>query len=317
MKKLIYVLILSAVLSGLNALVVTKEHYGFNHGSQRRYKQGAWSSSGTDLSEGVGKNWSFSLPSVGYVNNSYFHVSGISGFPTANISCQYTQYINGINDSGTLYYQESGDDILNLGYTAAPNITWNPPIPNGLPHYLNKTWQGTHAYQYGSYSVDCKVISEGTISIPLGTFPALCIRYYYSTTSYNYYYYQWETAEYGIVAYSMTVNGGMLYVLEQAEPNVTPVDDALITAIPRLSVYPNPARNALWVKLADSGNASWHFDLYDLRGRKVLDLGKVSPAEAANDLRLDIGGSIPGSGVYILRASNGTQTRHSRIVITR
>lgn len=317
MKKLIYLMLLCSMFTGLNGLVVTKEHYGFNHGSQRRYKQGAWSSTGTDLSEGVGKSWNFALPTVGYVNNSYYHVSGISGFPTANISCQYTQYINGINDSGTLYYYDNGEDILNLGYTAYPNIAWNPPIPNGLPHYLNKTWQGTHSYPYGSYSVSCKVISEGSITIPLGTFPALCIRYYYSTSNYSYYYYQWETAEYGIVAYSMTVNGGMLYVLEQAEPNVTDVDDDLLTAIPGFRAYPNPVRDYLWVKWDSPNSDAWQFDLYDLRGRKVRDLGKHSVVAVGKELRLDLTGNMLGNGVYILKATKGKQVHHSRIVIAR
>lgn len=315
MKHLLICLIFLCGLSLLSSLEITQAHFGYNHGSVRKYKQGAWNQASTDLSEGSGKSWSFALPSTGFVNNTYSQISGAAGFPTANIACQYSQYINGINDSGTLYYQNTGMDILSLGYTAAPNLVWSPPIPTGLPHSLGKTWQGNHAYTYGSYSVSGKVISEGTISTPLGTFPALCVRYHYSTTNFNYYNYQWESEVYGVMAYSLTINGGMLYVLHEATPNVTPVQDDCLAGIPRLESYPNPVRKALTVKTPQASSPLWQFSLYDLRGRKVLDLGTHNAASTGSEINLDLSPSQLPSGIYTLKGTNQKKAYHTRIVI--
>lgn len=272
----------------LQALTITREHFGFNDASQRNYRQGGWDSSSTDTSEGSGKTWSFTLPTTGYVNNTYHHVNGASGYPNANISCYYTQYVNGYSGSGYNYYQDNGEDILNLGYTGAPNTVWNPPIPNGLPHYQGKTWQGTHAYTYGSYSVQGKVISEGTISTHLGSYAAVCVRYYYSTTSLSYYCYQWESAEYGIMAYALTINGGMLYVLYEADANQVSASDAAVPQVSGLSVSPNPVYGVFRVAFQQSKAAPVLMNVDNLSGQIAFKKNFNTLPAGENELTADI-----------------------------
>ncbi|HPN39936.1 MAG TPA: T9SS type A sorting domain-containing protein [Candidatus Cloacimonadota bacterium] len=316
MKPLILCLILLIYLTSLSALEITQEHFGYHSGSVRKLKQGSWNQASTDLSEGSGKTWSFAMPSMGFVNNGYSQINGATGFPSANIACHYTQSINGIDDSGTLYYQNNGTDILSLGYTAATDLVWNPPIPTGLPHTPGKTWQGNHTYTYGSYTVTGKVISEGTISTPLGSYQALCVHYHYNTTNFNYDIYQWETEVYGIIAYALSLNGGMLYVLEEATPNVTALEDACLVPIPRLKVYPNPVQDFLKVITPQSLSSQWDISLYDLRGRKVKDFGNHLVPPSESEIRLEINpGELP-YGIYILRAANPQQRFHTRIVIS-
>ena len=276
MIKFVYLLLLVLLCTTLAALDIDQSHYGFTPGAQRDYRQGAWNQNTTDLSEGNGKSWNFSLPQTGYVHNSYYSTNALPDYPGANIRCAYTQYINGIDDAGTTYLQNDGIDIITLGYTGYPNVVWNQGIPHGLPHTINKTWQGTHAWLYGSYTVSGKVISEGSISIPLGSFPALCIRYHYETTNFDYYYYQWETTEYGIVAYANTLNGGMLYVLEDAEPNGSALDEELACAVPELCLYPNPMLNtspvaglSIEFSMAKKPAGQPVIRIYNLKGQKV------------------------------------------------
>lgn len=313
MSKFVYLLMLVLLATKFGALCIEQAHFGFNPGAERNYKQGNWIQSTTDLSEGSGKSWDFSLPEPGYVYNSYHEYDGHSDFPTANLCCQYTQYVIGIHDEGTSYLQNDGTDIITLGYTGSPNMVWNPGIPHGLPHTLGKTWQGTHTWAYGTYTVSGKVLSEGTITIPLGTFPALCVSYHYVSTYIDYYLYQWETAEYGIVAYANTLNGNMLYVLEEAEANGSAVEDNLVEGVPGLKIYPNPVSDKIWIKAPAQGN--WDISLYDIRGRKVHTLGNYMAKDPAEAIQIELGKHKLSSGLYILQASfEGKKQRH-RIVL--
>lgn len=313
MKQFLYSFLLVILINTLSALRIEADHYGFKPGAQRNYKQGTWDVGTTDLSEGSGKIWSFSLPQTGYVHNSYFSSSGHPDFPDANLRCSYTQFVNGILDTGTIYLQNNSTDIITLGYTGAPNMVWNPGIPNGLPHTLGKTWQGTHNWTYGAYDISGKVISEGMISTILGSFPALCVRYHYVSGSFSYYYYQWECAEYGIVAYANTLNGNMLYVLNEAEPNVSPAEDLLAAQVPILNVYPNPASDTIFVIPPAKG--AWELRLYDIRGRALPKLGNFCTESTPEEIRIELSTLGLAPGIYILQARNGSQTILKRIVI--
>lgn len=317
-RTAILILLAVGMLGVLSGLTITREHFGFFDGAQRNFRQGGWNASGTDTGEGSGKNWSFALPSTGYINNTYHHVSGASGYPAANISCAYTQQVNGIDGSGYNYYQDNGEDILNLGYTGYPNTVWNPPIPNGLPHYLGKIWQGNHAWAYGSYSIQGKVISEGTLSTHLGSFPALCVRYHYQTTNFSYYYYQWESTQYGIMAYALDLNGGMLYVLESAQANEVAGDDPAVAGLPALRAHPDPSGGSFCLQFQQKHSARVDLSVYNLRGQKVFqrDYG-ILPA-GANELAVDImasGQSPLPAGVYLLRLKHGNSISNGRIII--
>lgn len=318
MKRLLILLFaLSACLSSLASLTVNNIHYGFADACIRNYKQGAWNESSTDLSEGTGKAWSFTLPTTGYVNNTYHSVSGLPGFPTANIRCVYSQYVNDYYYDSEIYYHDDGEDIFTLGYPGTPLTVWDPPMPAGLPHFLGKTWQGTHTYTYGGHSIDAKVISEGVVSTHLGTFPALCVRYSYTSQYLTYSCYQWETAEYGIIAYTTDVNGGMLYVLHEANPWVAISDNTVPSVIPSLSVYPNPAKDYISIVLNGAKAGQTRIELYNLRGQRlyVSDLNVHKDGIVATSL--DIADIAKTSGIYLLRLSNSGAVFTSRVVVNK
>jgi len=317
-RTAILILLAVGMLGVLSGLTITREHFGFFDGAQRNFRQGGWNASGTDTSEGSGKNWSFALPSTGYINNTYHHVSGASGYPAANISCAYTQQVNGIDGSGYNYYQDNGEDILNLGYTGYPNTVWNPPIPNGLPHYLGKIWQGNHAWAYGSYSIQGKVISEGTLSTHLGSFPALCVRYHYQTTNFSYYYYQWESTQYGIMAYALDLNGGMLYVLESAQANEVAGDDPAAIMSPEIHIWPNPATNRFCVSFTQSHAKKAIINLYNLRGQTLYrrDYGLIPAGKPVLDVVIPNSiEEILATGIYLVKLESSAGVFYRRLMI--
>lgn len=281
--------------------------FGFGENMIKNYAQGNWNESETDLSFGFNKTWSFSLPSEGWVHNTYQWVQNVPGFPTANVSATYEQYVLGYNSSGTQYYYYNGDEIFTLGYTGSPDLVWDPPVPYGLPHnYLGKTWTGTHNWAYGTYTVSGYVLSEGHVSTPLGTFEALLVRYHYQTDVISYYVYQWETGRYGIIAYANTLNEGMLYVLEEGTPNAA--SDSVLEAVPlRAVIGPNPFRANLSIALESKRNELVNVGIYDLRGRLIAR--KEYSLQGGSELHLDLDHEFTSkaAGIYFISIKAETE----------
>ncbi len=307
MRRIILILAISLVWIMGSGLTLEVGDYGYTDGKIRNYSEGPWNSSGTDLSEGTKKVWSFSMPSAGYVNNTFHSVQNVSGFPGANMSAVYDQYTLNYHTNGTLYYQNTGSDILNIGYTGSPNLVWNPPVPMGLPHYLGKTWSGTHDWAYGTYTVSGKVLSEGQVSTPMGSYEALLVRYYYQTNVISYYYYQWETKEYGIIAYTNTLNDGMLYVLNQADPNVANEDQ--VAQIPSLkaTLGPNPFASDLSLSLESKSSHPVSVSIYDLKGRLVTKSEHTLKAGVETQLDLSQVFTNQAAGLYFVCVKAGNE----------
>jgi len=307
MRRMILILVVSLLWISGYGITIELGDYGYAEGKIRNYSEEPWTASCTDLSEGTNKTWSFSMPTAGYVNNTFHTVQNVSSFPNANISATYDQYTLDYYSNGTMYYQNTGSDILNIGYTGYPNLVWNPPVPVGLPHYLGKTWTGTHNWAYGSYTVSGKVLVEGQVSTPLGRYPAVLMRYYYQTDVISYYNYQWETREYGIIAYTNTLNNGMLYVLNQAEPNVA--NDDYVTQAPSLkaSIGPNPFAADLSLALVSKNSHPVSVSIYDLRGRLVSH--SKHSLKAGIELQLDLTQEFvsQATGIYFVSITAGTE----------
>lgn len=314
MSRLMLLIAFSILWTRGYGLMIEVEDYGYSEGKIRNYAQGSWNASDTDLTAGTNKTWSFSMPSAGYVNNTYHHVQNASGFPNANISATYEQYILNYYSSGTLYYQNTGDDILSMGYTGSPDFVWNPPVPIGLPHYLGKSWTGTHNWAYGTYTVSGNVISEGQISTPLGSFQAILVRYLYQTNAISYYVYQWETTQYGIIAYALTVNDGMLYVLNQAEPNT--IADWVVEVPPLKTVIgPNPFKVDLSLSLESKRNEVANVSIYDLRGRLVAR--KEHSLQGGSELHIDLVQEFASkaAGIYFISIKAETEKVIHKVTI--
>jgi len=307
MRRLMVILVISFVWIVGYGVTIEVGDYGFGEGKIRNYSEGPWNSSGTDLSEGTGKVWSFSMPTAGYVNNTYHNCQNVSGFPSANIAGTYDQYTLDYYTNGTQYYYNTGSDILNIGYTASPNFVWNPAVPMGLPHYLGKTWTGTHSWAYGTYTVSGKVIAEGQVTTPLGSYAAVLTRYYYQTNVISYYFYQWETKEYGIIAYTITVNNGMLYVLNQADANVANNDYVGQAPALRATLSPNPFAGDVSLVLEARNDEPVRVNIYDLRGRSVAR--REHALQAGRELRLDLAQDFSGQvpGIYLISVESGQE----------
>ncbi len=288
--------------------VIQIQHYGWNNGRTRNFRVGGFSTSVYDVTSGTGKTWTFTVPTgSSYQNTNFVTVSGNSTWPTANLRMDYTQYLIGTLSSGSCYLFVGDSDIYSLGYTGAPNTIWNPAIPNGMPHRLNKTWQGNYSYGSGTYNIVGTVISSGTSTSHYGTFPTLLVRYNYSSGTFSYQAYQWETQEYGIIAQANTLNGGMLYVLNEATPN-TGIDEiqfSLPEAISLGSPYPNPANGSVTVPISLPHNLSMQVKVVDLLGREVLTLSRGNIA--AGNHSFSFGTDRLASGNYLISVQSNQQ----------
>ncbi len=298
--------------------VIHKEDYGWTNGRIRNFRVGGFSSSSYDLTTGTGKTWSFTTPTgTNYQNTSFVSVSGNTTYPTANLRMDYDQIISGYPGSGSTYLAVGDSDIYQLGYTGAPNLIWNPPIPTGLPHRLNKTWQGTSSYGMGSYAITGLVVSTGTVTTVLGTFPAVMVRYYYNGGALAYYAYQWETVEYGIVAMANTLNGGILYVCNQATQN-SAVDENFAQPLQfKLGdVYPNPTNGSATIRLSIPTKTQMRISVVNLLGEEVGQI--ANGAIGAGERRFSFGTEQLASGNYwIVVNADGKQEQIKPISIVR
>jgi len=307
MRRMTLVMAISLLWIWGYGITIEVGDYGYSEGKIRNYSEGPWNSSSTDITEGTNKVWNFSMPSAGYVNNSFHSVQNVSGFPNANMSAAYDQYTLDYYSSGTQYYQNTGSDILSIGYTASPNFVWSPAVPMGLPHYLGKTWSGTHSWAYGTYTVSGKVIAEGQVTTPLGSYQAILVRYCYQTNVISYYYYQWETKEYGIIAYTITVNNGMLYVLNQADPNVVSVQDVVAPPSLKASLSPNPFSGDLSLALVTKSASPVSVNVYNLKGRLVAH--RQLNLKAGTEMKLDLTPDLAkqAAGIYFISIKAGNE----------
>ncbi len=77
-----------------------------------------------------------------------------------------------------------------------------------------------------------------------------------------------------------------------------------------LSIYPNPARDAIHISVTRSSSTSMRIDLLDILGRTVYSCAETNP-----DFTLDVA-SLP-DGVYTIRCSAGGETATTPFTITR
>jgi len=307
MRRMILILGISLLWILGYGLTIEVADYGYADGKIRNYLEGPWNSSSTDLTEGTGKVWNFSMPSAGYVNNTFHSVQNVSAFPGANMSAVYDQYTLDYHSNGTLYYQNSGSDILNIGYTGSPNLVWNPPVPMGLPHNLGDSWIGMHSWAYGTYTVSGDVLAEGQVTTSLGSYPALLVCYHYQTNVISYYNYQWETKEYGIIAYTNTLNNGMLYVLSQADPNVTNEDCLAPAPTLKATIGPNPFAHDLSLTLSSKSSHPVSVSIYNLKGRLVAKSEHTLKAGEETQLDLSHAFANQAAGLYFVSIKAGNE----------
>jgi len=106
--------------------------------------------------------------------------------------------------------------------------------------------------------------------------------------------------------------GGItFYKGSEWKPNPFAVEEQILADKNPLIIYPNPANTAIIIELPEEMRPEkTTLSLFDLSGRMML-----STDAAAQQTTLAVGQL--SSGVYVLVASDATQTRHARVVISR
>ncbi len=301
----------------LTALTILKADYGWIPGQIRNYKEGSWNQSSTDLTPGTGKVWNFTIPSQGYENNTFSFCSNVPAFPNANFIKSDEGRVNGLL-IGNNYFQQTIDDFVQLGYESVGTYVWTPGVPTGLPHFFNQTWQGTYNYtsEYGSvdYTISGSVIAEGQLTTHWGTHSAVLVKFHYSSNT-EYDAYQWETKEYGIEVFSNSLNGGLVYVLNEAQPNIVASDDQIASPIiQKVTVYPNPSKDIINLQVSTKQPDNLDVSIYNIKGELVFqDKQTANRTITWNGKNLKQNKVMPG--IYFYRIDLGRQIATGKFVI--
>lgn len=96
-------------------------------------------------------------------------------------------------------------------------------------------------------------------------------------------------------------------------------DDAVESGSVRLTVAPNPVGESgtatLSIGLADGKQPVSEVGLYDIIGRKVLDLTGGTIPDGANGLKIELGIKDLPAGTYICRVVQGSTIRSIRVIV--
>ncbi|MEZ5072739.1 MAG: T9SS type A sorting domain-containing protein [Bacteroidales bacterium] len=106
-------------------------------------------------------------------------------------------------------------------------------------------------------------------------------------------------------------------LLGQAPPGSPPADQELARELEQaLSLYPNPSDGEFTVSLNHAGDRTPELQVYDLTGKRILDLGdQINREEGRLEARVDM--RDQASGIYFLRLRWGDVTVTRKILIRR
>ncbi len=80
----------------------------------------------------------------------------------------------------------------------------------------------------------------------------------------------------------------------------------------QLALYPNPARDNLFLRINSNGAGTVHIILFDLLGKKVLEQDvDLTSGQNIKEISLD----NVKEGIYIARITTGSNTTNQKIVV--
>ena len=97
--------------------------------------------------------------------------------------------------------------------------------------------------------------------------------------------------------------------------NSTGVDE--LAAATQLSVFPNPTDGQLSIQMEETAGMDLHFTLYDLNGRQLADLGRVTGSAGSRTWSYDVSRFGLSSQAIVLQITAGDRITHRMIHFTR
>ena len=114
-------------------------------------------------------------------------------------------------------------------------------------------------------------------------------------------------------AVSVPLNGTRT---QNATPSVYTNINAPESAVTRLSVYPNPANDVIYLDYIMNGDAATSFEIYDIMGKLVSSIPTME--QSAGNYTISVATNNFANGVYFVVAKNNSQTAGSiKFVINR
>jgi hypothetical protein len=281
---------------------------------------------------GASQTWDFSALTPD--NNEVIYYMNCSVTPYCSSLTGGT--IAGKTGDNYLFYNTDNSKSQVVGFYAG-NVLLHFSDPEDhlrFPFTYNDNFKDSFKVDFSASGVAFKRLGEvetkadgyGTLILPTGTFnntlrisrKELYTDYVSGATAFVYegQSYIWYSADHREALLSLVVinaNGSLLtqsyqytnqYPLSVGNLNENRID---------LSLYPNPAREALNVSFTLDNNTDMSVNLLDITGREVLPGETRSYAKGKNQLTLSTG-NLP-SGMYLLQLRSGQSTIHKKVQI--
>ena len=78
-----------------------------------------------------------------------------------------------------------------------------------------------------------------------------------------------------------------------------------------LAIWPQPAKNSVWIQFPSDGPALSKIDLYDLQGRLIKHFG------TQNGLQIKLESGDIKAGIYLLTVTRGNQLWQQKIIFSK
>ena len=214
----------------------------------------------------------------------------------------YLHYLHGVNPLGIVYLtnmnrysaERSANEMYHLWF--GDNTIWDNALnsPRGpAPGFLTGG-PNTHYQPAAQYS-------GPRLAPPLDQPPQKAYRDWNTSWPEN----SWEITEPAIYYQSAYIR--LLANFAGTDPLVHTIN---IESPHKLNIYPNPARDQLYLELSGS-ETSYQITLIDITGRTIIRKNNYS--EATGIITLDTSAILPG--IYILQVISGRESHTSRIII--
>ena len=115
------------------------------------------------------------------------------------------------------------------------------------------------------------------------------------------------------VIYAATYGRGLFRCETYRQHSATGISETSVATESKISVYPNPVRDAAKVSFELKNNATVSYQVYDMNGRMVSTESLGNFTEGKHEVSVDVDGLAKGA--YVLRLNAGSQTSSVKFMV--
>jgi len=244
------------------------------------------------------------------------------------------------------FYKNSGSKFTNVGYAASINgiplpIKFdNPDVLYRFPLEYGDVDSSASHFQFGVDDFGFLLIDRkrkntvdgwGTVTTPFGTFDVLRIKsdvhefdsIYVDSLQMGipldryYTEYKWmaKGQKEPVLQITADFTGGLVVTYRDSVRMIYDAVDEHVSENKSLTVYPNPAYDALQVEFELNKSAEFELNLYDMTGRKMYTESRDHAVKGRNKKTINLQKAALKEGAYLLEVKAGDQHLTEKIII--